>query len=349
MGSPLAPLLAEWFVSNIENNILKSNIDCKPTFYRRYVDDTFALFKCEQDRDNFFAILNAAHPNLQFTMEVSSGSLPFLDSAIAIKDNQFETKVYRKPTNTGVLLNYNSVAPKKWKRSLIRCLLTRAHRVSSSFALFEAELESLREEFLKNSYPPNMIDSTIADFVKTNKISEERFKVNSEMRQKEGVAEIKDIYVRIPYVGKPSLRLQRRIQENLILDKVNIKAAFWTTKVGEYFNLKSKCSRLFTANVVYKFTCSSDSGITYLGETKRQLFKRVSDHKGNDKNSAVLQHLQGCVHCQNSNVSNCFEIVERCSPKNICSTEALLIAKHCPSLNTQLGPSKGTVVSLSLY
>ena len=194
-----------------------------------------------------------------------------------------------------------------------------------------------------------MIDSTIADFVKTNKISEERFKVNSEMRQKEGVAEIKDIYVRIPYVGKPSLRLQRRIQENLILDKVNIKAAFWTTKVGEYFNLKSKCSRLFTANVVYKFTCSSDSGITYLGETKRQLFKRVSDHKGNDKNSAVLQHLQGCVHCQNSNVSNCFEIVERCSPKNICSTEALLIAKHCPSLNTQLGPSKGTVVSLSLY
>ena len=98
-----------------------------------------------------------------------------------------------------------------------------------------------------------------------------------------------------------------------------------------YFNLKSKCSRLFAANVLYKFTCSNDSSITYLGETKRQLFKRISDHKGTDKKSAVLQHLQDCIRCQNSDISKCFEIVQRCLAKTICSTEALLIAKHCPT------------------
>ena len=348
MGSPLAPLLAEWFVSKIENKILESELECKPLFYRRYVDDTFALFKCEQDRDDFFAILNAAHPNLQFTMEVSSGSLPFLDSAVSIQDNQFETRVYQKPTNTGVILNYNAVAPNKWKRSLIRCLLTRAHRVSSSSALFETELESIRAQFLENSYPPAMIDRIIADFV-TNKLSEGSGEVNPEIKPKEGATEVQDVYIRIPYVGRPSLRLQRRLQENLASGDVKVKTAFATTKVAEYFSLKSKCSRLFAANVVYRFTCPRDSGITYVGETKRQLFRRVSDHKGKDKKSAVLQHLMDCAQCQDSDVVQSFEVIERCLPRTICSTEALLISKYNPSLNTQLGPCKGAVVPLSIY
>ena len=55
MGSPLAPLLANWFVSRIENNILQQNIDCKPIIYKRYVDDVFALFHTKDQRDTFFS------------------------------------------------------------------------------------------------------------------------------------------------------------------------------------------------------------------------------------------------------------------------------------------------------
>ena len=112
---------------------------CKPTFYRRYVDDVFALFKCEEDVNNFFKLLNEAHPNLNFTIETSTTFLPFLDTAVSIKNNQFESWVYRKPTNTGVVLNYHAVAPRRWKKSLVTCMLMRALRVSSSLKYFQYE------------------------------------------------------------------------------------------------------------------------------------------------------------------------------------------------------------------
>ena len=119
MGSPLAPLLAEWFVVKIENKILLDNnhSSCKPIIYKRYVDDVFAVFESVSDRDVFFEKLNEAHPNLQFTMEVSNGPLPFLDVSISIGNQAFITEVYRKPTNTGVTMNFNCTAPMKWKKA----------------------------------------------------------------------------------------------------------------------------------------------------------------------------------------------------------------------------------------
>ena len=44
MGSPLGPILANIFLSHHEENWLnKFFIEVKPNFYRRYVDDIFAL------------------------------------------------------------------------------------------------------------------------------------------------------------------------------------------------------------------------------------------------------------------------------------------------------------------
>ena len=54
MGSPLAPILANWFVANIEDQILRNPSISQPKFYRRYVDDIFAVFECVQDKNNFF-------------------------------------------------------------------------------------------------------------------------------------------------------------------------------------------------------------------------------------------------------------------------------------------------------
>ena len=351
MGSPLAPLLAEWFVSKIENEILKKDLTCKPVIYKRYVDDVFAIFKCEDDRDQFFSLLNAAHPNLEFTMETSTNFLPFLDTAVSIKNDCFETRVYRKPTNTGVVLNYHSVAPRKWKKSLVKCMLTRAYRVSSSLELFQSELETIRKTFLANSYPQHMIETSISDFIISHSINDESFRKNPIVDQKEkAIDSRKEVFIKIPFVGRPSSRLQRRIQEQLQNDDLRIKVAFSTTKVGEYFSLKSKCSILFKSNVVYKFTCSRDRSTTYIGETQRQLFRRIQDHRGDDKKSAIFNHLYHCNECQNvKNIADSFEILKHCTSTNIGSMEAILISKHCPSLNIQLGPGRGTIVPLTLY
>ena len=153
MGSPLGPTLANWFLGDIERSIFK---DCKswyPKFYTRYVDDVFAVFKQPDDVLRFLCFLNSQHENLKFTVEYAKDTLPFLDVEVGLKGNNIETWLHRKPTNTGVLLNYNSVAPRSWKTGLIKCLLTRAKAVCSSAALFSKEVDNISKMFKKNGYP----------------------------------------------------------------------------------------------------------------------------------------------------------------------------------------------------
>ena len=45
MGSPLAPVLANLFMGHGEKLWLQNNQDSEILFYRRYVDDTFCLFR----------------------------------------------------------------------------------------------------------------------------------------------------------------------------------------------------------------------------------------------------------------------------------------------------------------
>ena len=53
-------------------------------------------------------------------MEVEvDGKIPFIGMDVTKKDGQLETEVYIKPTNTGLLLHYQSHVDKRYKRSLI--------------------------------------------------------------------------------------------------------------------------------------------------------------------------------------------------------------------------------------
>ena len=100
MGSPLGPVLANIFVGYNKNKLFDFSV--KPQFYKRYVDDTFAIFENEAEGDEFFNILNSLNPALKFTSEKKeSESLVFLDVRIQKSDSKFITSVYRKPTFTG--------------------------------------------------------------------------------------------------------------------------------------------------------------------------------------------------------------------------------------------------------
>ena len=61
-----------------------------------------------------------------------------------------------------------------------------------------------------------------------------------------------------------------------------------------------------------KFTCSVDHGISYIGETSCQMFRQIANYKGTDKNSAIFEHLFDCKHCQNSDITNNFKVLNTC-------------------------------------
>ena len=91
-GSSLGPVLADIFVGYNENKLFDFSV--KPQFYKRYVDDTFAIFENEAESNEFFNILNFLTPALKFTSEKEEfESLAFLDVKIQKSNNKFITSV----------------------------------------------------------------------------------------------------------------------------------------------------------------------------------------------------------------------------------------------------------------
>ena len=125
MGSPLGPLMANTSMCSIEEKLAHENK--LPNFYRRYVDDTFALVPDLTAATDFLSVLNDAQLAIQFTMETAvNNSLPVVGMVITKTDNHLNTSVYRKKTNKGLLLHYKSHVDNRYKRSLIRTMLDRA-------------------------------------------------------------------------------------------------------------------------------------------------------------------------------------------------------------------------------
>jgi hypothetical protein len=210
------------------------------------------------------------------------------------------------------------------------------------------EVDRIKCVLIKNAYPEEVITRVVKEFIELNGINELHFKVDPSVTPQRNADEGRN-YILIPYVGKPSLRFQRKMKRSFASIGIDVKAAYSTTKVAEYFSLKSSMSVLHKSNVVYRFTCSCEKSISYIGESRRQLFARITEHCGNNNNSAVFEHIYNCVSCQNSNIADQFEVLLNCTRYNILSAEAMLIAKYKPTLNTQLGPNAGAAVSLSLY
>ena len=69
MGSPLAPILANLFMSNLEEKFLNSMEGNEVLFYKRYVDDIFCCFETEAQANNFLEYISQQHPNIKFTIE----------------------------------------------------------------------------------------------------------------------------------------------------------------------------------------------------------------------------------------------------------------------------------------
>ena len=110
MGSPLRPSSVNAFLCFHEQTLLNDcPEDFKPVYFRRYVDDTFALFRSPDHLKKFTNYLNSKHKNIKFTYEnESSNSLPFLEILISRSENNFKTSVYHRRTFNRVYSNFNS-------------------------------------------------------------------------------------------------------------------------------------------------------------------------------------------------------------------------------------------------
>ena len=140
---------------------------------------------------------------MQFTMKKSMQALPFLNVHVQIRENELDLSVWRKETNTGILLNFNAICPNVWKSSLVLCLLNRAKSICSSQHLFEVETGKLKRLFYDNNYPTWFFDKIYNKFkAKLNDIPVDEISVVNNM-------ELCPIFV--PYVGEASIRFVKAL------------------------------------------------------------------------------------------------------------------------------------------
>ena len=147
--------------------------------------------------------MNKQHKCLKFTSEAENdNSFSFLDIKITRHNQQFKTSVYRKPTFSGVFMNYESYVDQTYKKSLIDTLLFHCFSICSDYTSFHLEVENLRKNLKKNSYPSGIIEQSIRPFLNKLLVSK---KVIPTVPKKE-------LFIVLPYLGRLSSNLKRKLR-----------------------------------------------------------------------------------------------------------------------------------------
>ena len=230
--------------------------------------------------------------------------MSFLEILITNEKNRFSTSVYRKKTSIGLFTQFHSFTPMSYKIGLIRCLIHRAFKISSSYIIFHNELEKIKILLQKNMYPKSVIDNQIKTFL------DKQFTVDSGTTSEKQ----KTLHYSLPYIGHFShvtKKKLRHICERFCKD-IDIKIAFSPLKLSSFFSCKDTLPKSLQSYVVYQFTCAGCKAC-YVGETKRHLNTRIEEHLGKDKKSHIYSHLQENLQCQEKVNFDFFEIIDRAS------------------------------------
>ena len=303
MGSPLSAPMANLFLAHHEVKWLdECPDDFKPLLYRRYVDDTFMVFRRSEQIEQFFNFMNQRHPNIRFTKEYEvNGILNFLDLKVEkIMQNNlasFRTSVFRKLTFTGLGLNFHSFTFFNFKINGIKTLLHRAFTLSDSWLSFHHEILFLLNYFKSNGYPEQIFYKVLRNFIK------KKFSNPTPM----ATVDRMKFYVKLPFISNASSSF---IQSNFnrflrsYFPHIDFRFLFLNNyTIQGLLKHKDTLPDALSSGLVYKYE-SGACGSTYIGQTQKALRTRVGDHLGvssrtgcllaRPTQSAVRNHLEIC-------------------------------------------------------
>jgi len=235
MGSPLGPLFANIFMDEFEQSKMKKLTELGVKIWLRYVDDVFAIIEHESQSDAILDYLNKQHINIKFTIESEKHSkLPFLDTKVTRKQNEFTTTIYHKPTFTGVYLNW--FTSRKYRISLVYCLCDRKWKICQNQQDRDLELKKLKQILAKNEYPDHIINKEIDKFIENRTTKEQQ----QTPQEQQATVEKQKKYIVLPYsnnkVDAFADRLTKLVNETF---DVELRVAFKApNEIGKLFPFK---------------------------------------------------------------------------------------------------------------
>ena len=286
------------------------------------MDDIICIFNNSSSPDSFLTFINSVEPSIKFTVEHAINKcIPFLDVNISCINGCFQFEVYRKPTHTGLLLNFFADCPLRYKTGLVRCLIHRAFHISSSWKAFCKELDNLKFMFLKNGYPIEFIELCFRKF----------FTVVFSNTTITKLDHVKNTVI-LDYYGNVSTNFGKKFLKLCKSFGIECNIVFKTRKLSSFFSLKTLVPLELRSMAVYSFSCpDAQDKPLYIGKTTRHLISRIKEHKAR-RDSSIFDHLSSCN--SHANFFKNFKILATTrSDFDLKISESLLIKKHRPHLN----------------
>ena len=298
---------------------------------------TLTIMLNKTSANNFLETLNQCHSSIKFTTEIENNCmLLFLGTQLLNKSTHVETKVYVKPTNSGLLLHYKSHVDDQYKRGLLKIMLDRAFRLSSNWAYFSEECDRLKLLFSRLKYLHKQINSTITRFIAI-KATEQPVPSPMENNSPE------PIRVVLPFKDQASADILRTQLKDLS-QKINptIQPVFVSHRIERDLKLREVKPQVVNQQcLVYHFKCDlCDAG--YVGLTCQHLHQRVEEHKNMSSSIGKHFHMEHSLAPKDLNKN--FKILKKCKNKFDCLIyEMFFIHELRPSLNVQSNSIRANV------
>lgn len=300
MGSPLSPVLAEFCMQSLEENIVEGHPYIKS--WIRFVDDVHAIIKSRKTND-ILRCINSFHLSIQFTVEMEAEQvlmgdkkfgIPFLDVFLFKKDDETIGRcVYRKPTHTNRYLHFTSSHPTAHKISVVDSLVTRGLRIcEKDDEATNKELSFIKSCLQKNGYPNGFVEKRIK--IQKYKMSIRKPPANPDE------TEVFPKRVCLPYYPKVTEKMASYIRRNTDLEL----AYSPQNKISGHLSAHKDRKTLLDTGI-YQWICEGSEtescSKVYIGETRKGLQTRSAQHmyhiySGNINSSAVAEHVCNTGH-----------------------------------------------------
>ena len=107
----------------------------------------------KQKSDEKLEEINKLHKNLSFTKESEKNNqLVMLDLCVSNINGSLSSTWYTKPTDTGLVMNFHALAPKRYKRAVVSGFVHRIYRACSSWDSFHVSLKKAIKILEQNQY-----------------------------------------------------------------------------------------------------------------------------------------------------------------------------------------------------
>ena len=329
MGSPPAPHLANGWLSQYDDTIKGDS-----KLFSRYMDDILQEIKTSQINDRLAAI-NALHEKLAFTIERQvEGRIPFLDMLIMNNQGRLSSGWYNKPTDTGLILNYHALAPRRYKRSVVSGFVHRIMRACSTWQRFHESLVKAKMVLERNQYPPTfyepIIEETIASIIakpETETACEQQQESTHPAAEHEE-ADCPKKMIFVQYRGKSTEDYARALHKCDAPVKVVMTLRKLKTTMP---SLKTKVEKELRSGTVYQIQCPSCKAC-YVGQTSRHLLTRFKEHTR--PSAPVRKHFDDCSSILSFECMILLKTSAR-GEAHLLTLEAIFIEETKPTINTK--------------